>query len=179
MENDSPIGFSVQSRRIDPRHLVAPKGETMQGNITPPIVVGIDGSTGSVEALRWAAAEARLRGASLRAVLAWEYPYAYGGLSGVYVVPTEQIEKDSATTLEAIISQAIPDASAAKAVERVIVPGHPSSQLIEQSKDAALLVVGARGHGGFIGLLVGSTSDQVVKHAECPVVVIHERPTEQ
>jgi nucleotide-binding universal stress UspA family protein len=141
-----------------------------------PIVVGIDGSTGSIEALRWAAAEAKLRDAPLRAVLAWEYPYAYGGL---YVVPTEQIEKDSAATLETIIAQAIPDEAAAKAVERIIVPGHPSSQLIDQSKDAGLLVVGARGHGGFMGLLVGSTSDQVVKHAECPVVVIHERPTEQ
>jgi nucleotide-binding universal stress UspA family protein len=151
----------------------------MQADTMQPIVVGIDGSSGSIEALRWAAAEAKLRNAPLRAVLAWEYPYAYGGLSGVYVVPTEQIEKDSAATLETIIAQAIPDPAAAKAVERIIVPGHPSSQLIDQSKDAGLLVVGARGHGGFMGLLVGSTSDQVVKHAECPVVVIHERPTEQ
>ncbi len=151
----------------------------MQADTMQPIVVGIDGSSGSIEALRWAAAEAKLRNAPLRAVLAWEYPYAYGGLSGVYVVPTEQIEKDSAATLETIIAQAIPDATAANAVERIIVPGHPSSQLIDQSKDAGLLVVGARGHGGFMGLLVGSTSDQVVKHAECPVVVIHERPTEQ
>lgn len=151
----------------------------MQADTMQPIVVGIDGSSGSIEALRWAAAEAKLRNAPLRAVLAWEYPYAYGGLSGVYVIPTEQIEKDSAATLETIIAQAIPDPATAKAVERIIVPGHPSSQLIDQSKDAGLLVVGARGHGGFMGLLVGSTSDQVVKHAECPVVVIHERPTEQ
>lgn len=57
-------------------------------------------------------------------------------------------------------------------VERAERCAHATSVLRTESKDATMIVVGARGHGGFIGMLLGSTSDQLVKHASCPVVVV-------
>ena len=136
------------------------------------IVVGLDGSEGSVEALRWAANEAALREAKLRAVTVWEYSYAYGGIEPAFVIPPQTLEEEARATLEAAIAAGIPDPKVAESVERVVTSGSPSKAMIEESEHAALLVVGARGHGGFMGLLLGSTSDQVVKHAACPVVVV-------
>lgn len=136
------------------------------------ITVGVDGSQGSIDALRWASSEATLRGAKLRAVTVWEYSYAYGGLEPAFVIPTETLEQEARSALEAAITAAIPDPARAGVVERVVLSGSPSRTMIEESERSDLLVVGARGHGGFLGLLLGSTSDQVVKHAVCPVVVV-------
>jgi nucleotide-binding universal stress UspA family protein len=58
-------------------------------------------------------------------------------------------------------------------VESRLVQGHPRNTLIEASRDADMLVVGRRGHGGFGGLLLGSVSSAMVAHAHCPVLVVH------
>ena len=140
------------------------------------IVVGVDGSPGSVEALRWAAAEVGFRNARLRVVTTWEYPYAYTGIpDGEMMMPVGQIEAGARACLDSSVDDAIDDPRQREAVERLVVSGHPSHVLRKQSEHADMVVVGARGHGGFLGLLVGSTADQLVRHAACPVVVVRER----
>jgi nucleotide-binding universal stress UspA family protein len=59
-------------------------------------------------------------------------------------------------------------------VERSLVPGNPSEVLVDESRGASLLVVGARGRGGFRGMLLGSVSIHCVQQAHCPVVVVRE-----
>jgi nucleotide-binding universal stress UspA family protein len=136
------------------------------------VVVGIDGSAGSDDALRWAIEEAKIRQATLRVVYAWGYPYVPGPEgAGIYLDPIalgQEAEARMAETLERVI----PDATTRAAVDRVVVDGGGAEALITQSKAADLVVVGARGHGGFLGLLLGSVSNQVVHHAHCPVVVV-------
>ncbi len=134
------------------------------------IVVGVDGSEGSIEALRWAVDEAKLHGAKLRAVAAWEIPFMYG--AEIVVLSLERIEDETRARLDKIIDDTISDPVVRDQIERVVISGNPSSILEIESKQSELVVVGARGHGGFVGLLLGSVSDQIVKHAHCPVVVV-------
>jgi nucleotide-binding universal stress UspA family protein len=134
------------------------------------IVVGIDGSEGSVQALRWAVTESKLHGAKIRAVASWEPPYMYG--EGAMLLSLDQFEAETRARLSNTINEAAADQADRERIEQVVVCGHPSSILEVESKDCDLIVVGARGHGGFVGLLLGSVSDQIVKHAKCPVVVV-------
>jgi nucleotide-binding universal stress UspA family protein len=138
----------------------------------PLIVVGYDGSTHGHAALRWAVDEARLRHARLRVVHAWQLVYVEG-----YPYTGPLADPDGAgTSAKQMVADAVADATAgAEAdieVEQVVLCGTPASALLEHSKDADLLVVGSRGHGGFAGLLLGSVSNQVTHHATCPVVVV-------
>ncbi len=141
------------------------------------IVVGVDGSAGSIEALRWAGTEADLRDAKIRAVSAWEFPYMYG--EGVVALSLDMLETETKARLDETIKKAIEDPAKAAQVEQVVVCGHPSGVLETESKTADMLVVGARGHGGFLGLLLGSVSDQIAKHAHCPVVVVRSANSEK
>jgi nucleotide-binding universal stress UspA family protein len=68
------------------------------------------------------------------------------------------------------LREALPDAGDVE-VERRVVEGAPGAVLVAESRDADLLVVGSRGHGGFAQLLLGSVSQQCAHHAECPVVI--------
>jgi nucleotide-binding universal stress UspA family protein len=135
-------------------------------------VVGVDGSTNSSEALRWAADQAALTGAELRAVLVWEFPYMEvvpSGL-GVTLPPYSEMEQGAAAKLDETIEKAsLPEGID---IERVVREGPPARVLIEEAKDADLLVVGSRGRGGFLGLLTGSVATQAVNHSPVPVVVI-------
>lgn len=140
------------------------------------IVVGVDGSPGCTEAIRWAAAEATLRNAKLRAVAAWEFPFTSAGFGdSIAMMPIEELEADAKRMLDDALTTAIVDTKLLATVDRAIVCGHATSVLRTESESATLVVVGARGHGGFVGLLLGSTSDQLVKHASCPVVVVRNR----
>ncbi len=137
------------------------------------IVVGLDGSESAAEALRWAAAEARLRSARLRVVHAWNMPaIAYAG-SGF--VPPSSFEDDLAQAAETSLGQWL---DAAKAdvegleVEHQATEGHASTVLVEAAAGADLVVVGSRGLGGFSELLLGSVSHEVAQRAHCPVVII-------
>jgi nucleotide-binding universal stress UspA family protein len=141
-------------------------------------VVGVDGSTASLEALRWAVSEAQAHGGGeVRAVLVWEVPY--GGLAtGLapepYGLPDPSMfEQQARQRLESAIS-AIDDTSAV-AMHAEVLEGQPAAVLGELSREADLVVVGSRGHGGFTALLLGSVSAQVVRHAHCSVVVIRPR----
>jgi nucleotide-binding universal stress UspA family protein len=136
------------------------------------IVVGVDGSEHSCDALRWAVSEAAVRNDTVRAVYAYGYPYvpAPDG-AAVYLDPVK-VAADAEATLSATLARAIADPVVRDGIERVVIEGGGAERLIEQSKAADLLVVGARGHGGFVGLLLGSVSTQCVNHSKCPVVVV-------
>ena len=135
------------------------------------IVVGVDGSESSQRALEWAAAEARLRNARLRVVLAWFEVFVSGWFATSALYYSEEIRQAAQDELDKAVAS-IPAGSPEIEVESVLAHTSPELALIEESKHASLVVVGSRGRGGFAGLVLGSTSHQVVQHAECPVVVI-------
>jgi len=142
------------------------------------IVVGVDGSEGARAALAFAAREAALRGATLRVVTAWELPYSAfsGGL-----MPPLNLAEVARENAEKVARAAAEEAEALEpeiSVEHLAVQGQPAEVLVGESRDAAVAVVGMRGHGGFASLLLGSVSQQVVHHAACPVVVVPRPATE-
>jgi nucleotide-binding universal stress UspA family protein len=136
------------------------------------VVVGVDGSRSSKEALAWAAEEARLRGATLRLVHAWHVPAtAYMA----YAVPLDAaaLEKAASELLEEVARDVLGEQPDVPTVHEV-VEGPPVEVIVEASKAAALVVVGSRGLGGFSGLLLGSVSSQVAHRAHCPVTIWRE-----
>lgn len=135
----------------------------------PKIVVGVDGSPASVQALRWAARQAELTGAQLHAVITWHLPNTSGWETALDSVDWSGHTRE---TLDKTLEEALgPDA--ARGVHRHVVEGHPARALVKQAADAELLVVGNRGHGGFAGMLIGSVGLHVLAHAPCPVLVVH------
>jgi len=140
------------------------------------IVVGVDGSEGAVQALRFAIEEARIRGAELRAVSAWHVPPAVYGAGWA---PASTDLDEFRKLAEASLRESVEEAGAIEAgidVTPVVREGHPVDLLLEESEGAALLVLGTRGLGGFKGLLLGSVSQQCVHHASCPVVIVPPIP---
>jgi nucleotide-binding universal stress UspA family protein len=132
------------------------------------IVVGIDSSMSSIDALRWAVQQAQLTGSIVQAVMAWQYPPAGAVPSG----PADlDVKAECRQALDAAIEGVISGASPIE-VTRVVEEGEPGPTLVQASKDAALLVVGSRGHGELVGMLIGSVSQYCVTHAHCPVVVL-------
>jgi nucleotide-binding universal stress UspA family protein len=144
---------------------------------TQRIVVGIDGSEGSLEALRMAAVEARVRSAVLEVVCAW-HPSTMGSIPafGVGMPAAESLDE-----LDAALHQTLTDEGLGSdgdvTVDARVVTGHAAEALLDAAERATLVVVGTRGRGGFAGLVLGSVSHQVVTHARCPVMVVpHRRP---
>ncbi|MGO9560268.1 MAG: universal stress protein [Acidimicrobiales bacterium] len=137
----------------------------------PRIVVGVDGSPQAATALEFAIDEARLRGAELHVTYA--YPAMAspitGGTAHDYYA---QVEARAKEVLEAAAAAA-PSTEGIE-VEWLAVPGNPAEILIEASRVSTLLVVGSRGLGGFMGLVMGSVSSQCVHHSHCPVLVVRE-----
>jgi len=135
------------------------------------IVVGVDGSALSMNALEYAIEEAQLRKAELH--ITYAYPVMAMGVTGStgrdYY---DSVESEAKQFLQGLMTKA--PATDGVVVEWLAAPGNPSEVLIEASKEATLLVVGSRGVGGFIGLLMGSVSTQCVHHSHCPVLVVRE-----
>lgn len=141
----------------------------------PVIVVGVDGSNASKDALRWAARQAQLAGTSLRAVMTWDIPtFAYGG---PMPFPADlDLDGDCRSALDQVIADVLGDKPAIE-VSAVVVEGHPAEELLKAAQAAELLVVGSRGHGAFAGMVLGSVSEHCVAHSPCPVVVVrHSDP---
>ena len=137
----------------------------------PRIVVGIDGSEPSKQALRWAQRLAVGAGATVEAVTGWQYPVLTGW--GTAAIP---MDYDLAETMEKMLTDtgdATFGADRPAGLKLTVAEGHPASVLLERSADAQMLVVGSRGHGCFMGLLLGSISANVAEHAGCPVLVVH------
>ncbi|MEV6166170.1 universal stress protein [Streptomyces sp. NPDC052052] len=139
----------------------------------PRIVVGVDGSESSREALRWAVDQAKLMGAVVDAIIAWEFPTAWYGLAP----PTDKDPADYRKQALDILHQTVDEAlgpGPGRPVELGLVAahGHPAAVLLDAAAGARLLVVGNRGHGGFNEALLGSVGQHCVQHAPCPVVVV-------
>jgi nucleotide-binding universal stress UspA family protein len=150
-----------------PRAAADPGGQGGTGTI----VVGVDGSEASVDALRWAVAEARLRGARVVAVHAWLFPDVV--LRRREPPPGyEELRRSAQEVLDAAL-ESVAETAAGVDVERRVVEGVPSEQLVAAAEGADMLVLGSRGLGGFAGLLLGSVSQQCAHHARCPVVIVH------
>ena len=130
------------------------------------IVVGVDGSEQSLAALHWAVDEARLRRGTVRLITAWHYPPVPSTVedsgSNDSFHAAERVQADALKTVDAEDMD----------IKGMLVRESPTAALLDAAKDADLLVVGSRGHGGFAGLLLGSTSSQVAHHAPCPVLVV-------
>jgi nucleotide-binding universal stress UspA family protein len=138
------------------------------------IVVGVDHSSGAKAALRFALDEARLRHAALRVVHAWQLGYV--GTPGIEASSTAfgaelDLRSGAQDALEESLRETIPDTDGVE-LERRVVEGAAASVLVDESRDADLLVVGSRGLGGFRGLLLGSVGQQCAHHAACPVVIV-------
>jgi nucleotide-binding universal stress UspA family protein len=133
------------------------------------IVVGVDGSSEARRALEWAIAEAATRGVALTAVHVHALPHLEMG----DVLPSDyDLRRGAERVLEAELAEV--EAPPGVQVERRtrMASGNPASVLVEEARGADLLVVGSRGLGGFMALLLGSVSEQCVTHATCPVVVV-------
>ena len=151
-------------------------GRTAEGGSAPHVVVGVDGSAESVGALLWAADYAAATGAVVTAVLSWHYPAAVG-TAPVGVAPkpvSDEVRAHMEQTLDKALSEAFGTAAPGN-VKTKLAYGHPAPVLVEESRQADLLVVGHRGHGAFTGMLVGSVSMHCVTNAACPVVVVRGR----
>jgi nucleotide-binding universal stress UspA family protein len=145
------------------------------------IVVGVDRSDGAKAALAFAHEEARLRGATLRAVHAWQFGYnGYAGFDGAvssFGDGISELREAAAAALEATVAEALPSPGEVT-IEQRVVEGVAGAVLIDESRSADLLVVGSRGHGGFAQLLLGSVSQQCAQHAVCPVVIVRSKPVD-
>ena len=139
------------------------------------VVVGHDGSEASTRATMWAARLAARLGLRLHVVRAWSLASAPRPDSAKlgYVPPITDFEQAVREQLkEDVVAMALPETLE---VTCHAVHAAPSRALLESAQHAELLVVGSRGTGGFRGLLLGSTADQVVRHATCPVAVVPVR----
>jgi nucleotide-binding universal stress UspA family protein len=135
------------------------------------IVVGVDGSDSSKAALRWAIRQAKLTGGSVDAVTAWHYPAAYGWASvSDNVVDLETNAKNVLAEVFAEMSAFEPEVT----VRPVVAEGLAAEVLLREAREADMLVVGSRGHGGLASALLGSVSMYCVLHAHCPVLVLRD-----
>jgi nucleotide-binding universal stress UspA family protein len=133
------------------------------------IVVGVDESDGAAAALRWAAREGELRQLPLTALLAWSFLEQHHAGDGRFRAAYG--EDDARATLDVVVAKVLAD-DALAGVRREVVCDLPAPALVRRAADADLLVVGARGLGGFKELLLGSVSSQCVHHSPCSVAVV-------
>ena len=131
----------------------------------PHIVVGVDGSAASIAALRWAARQAEFVGATIETVISWQVS-VYGA---EYGVPAPDLAGVARGTLDLAVMDALGSGSG---IAKRVVCGRPADVLVAAAAEADLLVIGSRGLGAVLSVLLRSVSKRVVTHARCPVVVI-------
>ncbi|WBB72027.1 universal stress protein [Micromonospora sp. WMMD1128] len=140
------------------------------------ILVGYDGSADASVALRWALDEAGRSGRPVRLAYVFEW-LTVAGWIGPGVAPGIWPDEHARGQVEELVRKAAADAAAERpgvTVHGEVFDGPPALVLQERSAEAGMLVLGSRGHGGFGGLLAGSTAVSVTAHAHCPVVVVRD-----
>jgi len=145
---------------------------TTQLELDGGLLVGHDGSASATEAVRWAARLTRRLNCALHVVRTWTISSAPRPATAApgFVPPLSDFESAVLKRLEAdVVKMALPDDLD---VRCYVLHGAAGRRLVEASEGAEMLVIGSRGAGGFRGLVFGSTADQVVRNARCPVVVI-------
>lgn len=135
------------------------------------IVVGVDGSSSALDAVRWAAQEAGRRGLSLRLVTSYQLT---AGVAGVLDPGVLDLLREQGRRWLAEARDVAAETGVAASVSLESAPVVP--MLVRESRTAALLVLGTRGLGGFTGLLIGSTAVALAGRAHCPLVVVREAP---
>ncbi|WP_211768293.1 universal stress protein [Kutzneria sp. CA-103260] len=144
------------------------------------IVVGVDGSDASLDAVRWALDEARRRGAEVHAVTVWHTdPPPVEGPPPMVGIPYRAKESAlaDAQAMQDRVMDAVQGVAEGVAVHRHMVAQWPQRALVHISADADLLVLGRQGHSWLAEKLLGSVSAYCVRHATCPVVITPARPT--
>lgn len=143
-----------------------------EGPITneEPIVVGVDGSEHSRRALGMAIDEALAHNRRVVAVWVWTEVATDLTTGTIDMPPADALESAAKGALKEFLDSA--DVPEGVELHGLVVEGHPSTALLGQSRHAARLVVGSRGHGGFAGLVLGSVSRNVALHATCPVTIV-------
>jgi nucleotide-binding universal stress UspA family protein len=136
-------------------------------------VVGVDGSSSSQRALEWAVREAEVHGNTVLAISTYSIPTMAIAESG-FALESGNLQELADYCRDVLATQIaeVSDGHSSVRIEPKVVHGPAAQVLIDASDSASTLVVGSRGHGGFIGLLLGSVSQQCVSHAHCPVVVV-------
>jgi nucleotide-binding universal stress UspA family protein len=138
------------------------------------VVVGVDGSTSANAAVNAAAAEAMAYGVPLRIVHAYAWPVLYAALANVPYRPQDwQPAEASESTVTAVADRVRRD-HPDLAVQTQVTTGGAGAVLVEESRHATAVVIGARGAGGIAGLLTGSVVTHVAAHGHCPVIVVHD-----
>jgi nucleotide-binding universal stress UspA family protein len=140
-------------------------------DVSGRIVVGVDGSRGAEQALRWAAEEGRIRGAEVCALLAWSFLDQHAPPAGEEFT-SEYSEEDARRALAAYVARALPGGD--DPICQCVVNELPARALLDAGREASLLVVGARGLGGFRGLLLGSVSQRCAHLTSTPLVVVRQ-----
>ena len=133
----------------------------------PRVVVGVDGSSSSFDALRWAVRYAAQIGGVVEAVTVWDMPY------GVFA-PAVDVDFDLGNARDRQtreIREVLGEEEAAS-VRTELVRGDAADILLKAAEGAQALVVGSRGHGGFARTLLGSVSHRVAQHSPCPVMIV-------
>jgi len=145
-----------------------PENSNAAGNV---IVVGVDGSDPSKDALRWAAGQAELTGDALEVVMVWDE--STEAFAQAETVPGGlNLEEFKQHTVDDAIRQVLGEHPGIK-VSTTMAEGSPAAALLNAAKRAGMLVVGKRGHRGIAERLLGSVSQHCVEQAGCPVVVVH------
>jgi nucleotide-binding universal stress UspA family protein len=139
------------------------------------IVVGMDGSASSKEALRWAVDEASRRGDDVEVVLVWDNPYRDMWLPAN--PPGTDPLAHFRTALDRTVSAVLGEHPTVK-VETAVIEGHAAPVLVDRALGADMLVVGNRGHGRLAGAFLGSVGFNCAAHAPCPVVIVRAPASE-
>ena len=135
------------------------------------IIVGIDGSEGSRQALRWALAEAAKQDTVIEAVTVWQSPFGFGDTFGVHL-DESKIEQVAHDRLEKTVAE-VAGTEPAVPIEQVVLEGDPATVLCARSGEAALMVVGSLGHNSASSVALGSVAMRCAQHARgCPVVIV-------
>ena len=173
------VSQQVAAHADVPVAVIPHQGDVPVGDVhdaTRRLVVGVDGSGPSIQALRWAIHEANMRDVPVTAVYAYWSLRAGAPFDAFASIEREQLddlENRAAHTARTKLDDLLADADIGRAqVDRRVASGPPAKVLISEAADeSVLLVVGSRGRGGFAGLLLGSVSQQCLHHARGPVVV--------
>jgi nucleotide-binding universal stress UspA family protein len=164
---------SVSSRVTSRSHcpVVVVREAPRESTAEPRVVVGVDGSEDSTAAVRFAFEAAARRGAGLTVVHTWDVDVDSTSAALTWVVDSQEADEQERTVVAETLAGYAAEFPTVD-VRRHVVRGHPVAELVRQSEDADLLVVGTRGRGAVKGLVLGSVSHSVLHDARCPVAVV-------
>jgi nucleotide-binding universal stress UspA family protein len=115
-----------------------------------------------------------LRNVPVDVIHAWHFTPMVDPMGIAIIPPTSEMQAAAKSVLDSVMKKVEGDRGGVQ-VNEIVAQGSPVSTLLQAARDADMVVVGRRGHGGFMGLLLGSVATQVVHHAPCPVVVVSSR----